>query len=379
MSSLVGWNSDAQTLLNHILQSPDHGLKFAIIENEFGDVGVDDGVLKRTSEDQIIEMMNGCVCCTVRSDLVKVLKELPTSKFDAVIVETTGLADPAPVAQTFFVEEDIQKLYRLDGIVTVVDAVHAIQHLDEKKPEGVENESVEQVAFADRILLNKIDLVDEAQLVGVETRVRGINGQAQIERTTHSKIDPNKLINIQAFSLERVVDMDPEFLDTDGEHQHDERVSSVSFKMEIEVNVNKLQQFVSTLISDHGADLFRYKGLLAVKGMDQKFLFQGVHMLFQGAFYDTLWKPNETRDCRFVFIGRNLDRAKLEKGFLDCKTPDVLRFAVGDAIMANVEGGFKKGTILKQWDEGNPYRVKLSDGIEVWAPEDDDAYIKRYA
>ena len=366
--------------MNHILQSPSHGLKFAIIENEFGDVGVDDGVLKQTSEDQIIEMMNGCVCCTVRSDLVKVLGELGkrANDFDAVIIETTGLADPAPVAQTFFVDDTIQSLYRLDGIVTVVDAAHALQHLDEVKPEGVENEAVEQVAFADRILLNKIDLVDETALSSVEARIKSINSHVQIFKTTQSKLDPLSLLNIQAFSLDRVVKMDPEFLDTDGEHEHDASVSSMSFKFEGEVHVAKLQSFIGDLLADKGNDLFRYKGLLAVKGMDQKFLFQGVHMLFQGSFDPSYpWKKDEVRECRFVFIGRNLDKTKLSEGFLDCKVTDVpLRFKVGDTVFAKFEvNAYKRGTVIKLWDEGNPYRIKLENGIEVWAPDDTDVYI----
>jgi len=357
----------------------DHGFKFAIIENEFGDVGVDDGVLKQSSEDQIIEMMNGCVCCTVRSDLVKVLKELGTKRkgqFDAVIIETTGLADPAPVAQTFFVDDDMSDLFRLDGIVTVVDSKHAMEHLDEVKPEGVENEAVEQIAFADRILLNKTDLVENEYLEKLEKKIKGMNHSASVFRTQQSKIDPKQLLNINAFSLDRVVAMDPEFLDTDGEHEHDKSVSSISFKFDGEVNVDRLQAFIQELLSTKANDLFRYKGLLAVKGMDRKFLFQGVHMLFQGTFdKEYPWKKDEPRECRFVFIGRNLNHDEIKKGFLRCKVENELRFAVGDRVLAQVEGGFKPGVILKLWDEGNPYRISV-DGTEVWAPDDVEDYVK---
>jgi len=308
------------------------------------------------------------------------LKDLAKSKskFDAVIIETTGLADPAPVAQTFFVDDEIQGLYRLDGIVTMVDVKHAMQHFDEVKPEGVENESIEQVAFADRVLLNKIDLVDEATITAVERRVKSINSSVGLFKTTHSKIDPKLLLNINAFSLDRVVAMDPEFLDVDGEHQHDDAVSSVSFKFDGEVNVAKMQDFISKLLMEKGTDLFRYKGLLSVKGMQSKFLFQGVHMLFQGAFDDAYsWRPNQTRECRFVFIGRNLDKKLLEDGFLACKVTTDLRFNVGDAVLASCEGGFQRGNVIAIWDDGNPYRIKLAkSGIEVWAPEDDNAYIK---
>merc|ERR1719330_1062601 len=181
------------TLLNHILKSPDHYMRFAIIENEFGEVGVDEKVIVEAADEEIIEVMNGCICCTVRGDLVKTLKQLyeKIHKFDAVIIETTGLANPAPVAQTFFVDDDIKKMYSLDGICTVVDAKHIIQRLDEEKPEGVENEAVEQLAFADRILLNKTDLVpDAAELDAVEARIKSINSQAPVLRCQQSEVEP---------------------------------------------------------------------------------------------------------------------------------------------------------------------------------------------
>ena len=238
--------SGKTTLLNQILKSPDHGMKFAIIENEFGEVGVDEKVLLESAEEEMIEVMNGCICCTVRGDLVVTLKKLykKIDKFDGVIIETTGLADPAPVAQTFFVDDDIQKMYKLDGICTVVDAKHILQHLEEEKPEGVENESVEQVAFADRILLNKIDLVKSEELDGIEAKIKAINAEAPIFRCQNSAIDPKNLLNLDAFSLDRVLKMDPEFLDTEGEHQHDQTVSSCSCKFEGELNVNKLQDWI---------------------------------------------------------------------------------------------------------------------------------------
>merc|ERR1712070_537690 len=178
--------------MNNILNSTEHGLRFAIIENEFGDVGVDEKILSENAQEELIEVMNGCICCTVRGDLVVALKNLykKIKDFDAVIIETTGLADPAPVAQTFFVDDDIQSKYELDGIITVVDAKHIIARLDDEKPEGVENEAVEQVAFADRILLNKVDLVEESELPPIEERLKKINPGAQIFRTQNSKLDP---------------------------------------------------------------------------------------------------------------------------------------------------------------------------------------------
>lgn len=370
--------SGKTTLLNHILESPDHGMKFAIIENEFGEVGVDENIIKEDSEEQIIEVMNGCICCTVRGDLVKVLKRLRDrlDSIDGVIIETTGLADPAPVAQTFFVDDDIQKSYKLDGIITVVDAKHIVEHLEEEKPEGVENESVEQIAFADRIILNKTDLVDDVKLGEVEAKVKKINGAVEIIRTEYSKVEPRKLININAFSLDRVLEMDPQFMDTEGEHQHDQTVSSISFKFDGELNVNKLERWLSIMLQTKAQDMFRYKGVMAVKGMDTKFVFQGVHMLFSGGFQDAFkWKPEEPRTCRFVFIGKNLDKADLEKNFMDCKVTAEPRFKVGDFVEANV-GSWSGGKILKVWDDGNPYRIQLENGDQVWAPEDSDNFVR---
>jgi len=365
------------TLLNHILHSPEHGMRFAIIENEFGEVGVDDQVIKEESEEQIIEVMNGCVCCTVRGDLVKVLTRLHErmSTFDAVIIETTGLADPAPVAQTFFVDDNIKRMYHLDGIITVVDAKHILAHLHEQKPDGVENESVEQVAFADRILLNKCDLVDEEALAEVEMALRGINGGVEIIRTQQSQVDPRKLLNIRAFDLGRVLQMDPEFLNTQGEHQHDLSVSSASVRFEGELNHNQLNAWISELLETKANDLFRYKGVLAVKGKAEKFVFQGVHMIFNGGFQNRYrWKKGEVRECRFVFIGRNLDKEALEKGIMDCKIGP-LRFKVGDAVEANV-GSWMKGKVIRLWDDGNPYRIQLEDGENVWGPVDTDKFVR---
>ena len=190
--------SGKTTLLNHILTSTEHKMKFAVIENEFGDIGIDENILVESSEESVIEVMNGCICCTVRGDLTEVLDRMyeRIKDFDGVLIETTGLADPAPVAQTFFVDDKVVERYKLDGIITVVDAKHIIQHVDEEKPEGVENESVEQLAFADRIMLNKIDLVSEEELQGVEKKIKSINGFAPIFRTENSLIDPKELIGI---------------------------------------------------------------------------------------------------------------------------------------------------------------------------------------
>ena len=372
--------SGKTTLLNHILTSTEHKMKFAVIENEFGDIGIDENILVESSEESIIEVMNGCICCTVRGDLTELLDQMyeRVKDFDGVIIETTGLADPAPVAQTFFVDDNIVERYKLDGIITVVDAKHITQHIDEEKPEGVENESVEQLAFADRIMLNKIDLVSEEELGEVEKRIKSINRFAPMYHTENSIIDPKELINIGSFDLERTLEMDPEFLDTESEHEHDERVTSTSSKFEGALNVNKLERWIGDLMQNKGEDLFRYKGVLAVEGMDQKFVFQGVHMLFGGGFSSEVapWKEGEARECRFVFIGRNLDHEALQSGLMECRAED-LRFNVGDTVYANI-GEFTEGKILKCWDDGNPYRVEIQneEKSNVWVPIDNDDYVR---
>ena len=371
--------SGKTTLLNHILSSTEHEMKFAIIENEFGDIGIDENIIVENSEESIIEVMNGCICCTVRGDLTELLDKMydRVKDFDGVLIETTGLADPAPVAQTFFVDERIVDRYKLDGIITVVDSKHITQHLDDEKPDDVENEAVEQIAFADRILLNKIDLANDSEIKEVVKRIKGINALAPIYQTENSIIDPSELIGIGSFDLDKTLEMDPEFLDTDAEHEHDQNVTSISSKFKGELNVNKLERWIGELMQTKAEDLFRYKGVLAVKGMDQKFVFQGVHMLFGGDFSHEigLWKDGEDRECRFVFIGRDLDHQELEAGLLECKAEE-LRFGVGDIVYANI-GEFTKGKILKCWDQGNPYRVEIQNDerTNVWVPIDNDNYV----
>ena len=352
-------------------------MKFAVIENEFGEVGVDEKVLSENVDEEVIEVMNGCICCTVRGDLVKALKKLykRVETFNGVIIETTGLADPAPVVQTFFVDDDIKTMYKLDIVITVVDAKHIMERLQEVKPEGVENESVEQVAFADKILLNKIDLSSNQELDNIEKELKKLNPTAGIQRTTYGKVSPKDILNIQAFDLSRVLDFDPEFLDENQEHQHDTSVSSVGVKVEGEVNMMMLENWIQRLITEDGANLYRYKGVIAVKGMDRKFVFQGVGMLFSGGFDEMTWKKTEKRESRFVFIGKNLDHDFYRNGFEACRVGASLRFPVGTIVEANV-GKFTKGKIIKQWDEGNAYRIELEDGTNVWAPVDVNGYVR---
>merc|ERR1719261_1424008 len=329
--------SGKTTLLNYILKSPDHGMLFAIIENEFGEVGVDDKVIQEQTEEDVIEVMNGCICCTVRGDLVEALKRLykKISQFDAVIIETTGLADPAPVAQTFFVDDDIQRMYSLDGIITVVDCKHIIARLDDEKPEGVENEAEEQVAFADRILLNKTDLVEEAELPPIEARLKKLNPSAKIFRTQQSKVDPQELIGIGAFDLEKTLEMDPEFLDTEGEHEHDPSVSSISITTAGEVHMLLVNDWVGDVLKNLGNDIYRMKGVLAVAGSPKKFVYQAVHMIFDGVF-EGEWGPDEPRGNKLVFIGKNLDKASLQRGFEACLDTPANRAKIEEAEMIKV-------------------------------------------
>jgi G3E family GTPase len=371
--------SGKTTLLNHILNDTTHGMKFAVIENEFGDIGIDDKVLSENVDEEIIEVMNGCICCTVRGDLVVALKKLygKVAQFDGVIIETTGLADPAPVVQTFFVDEMVSSMYKLDSVITVVDAHTVLERLREKKPEGVENESVEQVVFADKVILNKIDLSEEMKLVEIEKELRALNPVAVILRSQQGQVTPKELLNIQAFDLKRILDFEPEFLsDPDQEHQHDTSIVSVSCRMEGEVNIQMLQNWISRLIEEDGANLYRYKGVMAVKGMTQKFVFQGVGMLFTGGF-EGAWKETENRESRFVFIGKHLDKEFLQLGFAACRVTKESRFSVGQMVQVNV-GSWKKGKVLLQWDEGNAYRVEVQDQkkTNVWAPIDVDGYIR---
>jgi G3E family GTPase len=317
--------SGKTTLLNRILQE-NHGKRIAVIENEFGEVGIDDALIESgavSTEENIVEMNNGCICCTVRGDLIAGLQKLVKNSeksgkpLDGVIIETTGLADPAPVAQTFFADDFVQKKLALDGILTVTDAKHLVMHLDEEKPEGVENEAVEQVAFADRILLNKCDLVDEAQLKEVERRIKMINETVQIKRTQFSEVDMNFILGIQAFDLDKILEMDDGFLADDAEHQHDDRVTSVGLLTKGEVDNKRLNDWIGKLLTEKGTDIFRTKGVLAVQGMSQKFVFQAVHMAFAGAPQRD-WAEGEERICKLTFIGKKLNREELEGGFKAC-------------------------------------------------------------
>jgi G3E family GTPase len=300
------------TLLNRIL-SEQHGKRIAVIENEFGEIGIDNELVIDADE-EIFEMNNGCICCTVRGDLIRILGSLMRSRdrFDHVLIETTGLADPGPVIQTFFVDDDMAERLALDGIVTVVDAGHVLLHLDDS------HEVQEQIAFADIILLNKTDLVADEQLDALERRIRAMNGTAAIHRTRDARVPIDEVVGLGAFDLDRILDSEPGLLEEDpDDHEHDPTISSVGIELDGDLDDARLNRWLSELLAAKGQDIFRMKGVLAVAGMDERFVFQGVHMLFTGQ-PDRPWADGDPRRSRLVFIGRHLDRDALEGGLRAC-------------------------------------------------------------
>ena len=304
--------SGKTTLLNYILKQA-HGHRIAVIENEFGEAGIDNELLIQDQGEQIIEMNNGCICCTVRGDLVRILGELAakrkagTVKFDRVVIETTGLADPAPVAQTFFVDEDVIQNYMLDAIVTLVDAKHAPRQLDEH------HEAQEQVGFADRILLTKTDLVDTAQVQALRQRLTHMNPRAKIAESRKGVAALDDLLDIRGFNLNAILEIEPDFL-SDVEHEHDDDITSFVFRETRPMDLEKIEDFLSAIVQVHGAQLLRYKGILNIAGLQERVVFQGVHMLM-GSDLGAPWKGGEVRESKMVFIGKDMPREELEKGF----------------------------------------------------------------
>ncbi len=307
--------SGKTTLLNRILKEQ-HGHRIAVIENEFGEAGIDNELLVQDQGEQIVEMNNGCICCTVRGDLVRILGELHTKKaagqlhFDRVIIETTGLADPAPVAQTFFVDDDIGQQYLLDAIVTMVDAKHAPQQLDEH------HEAQEQVGFADRILITKTDVVQPYDVAELRQRLVKMNPRARIGEARHGKASIDDLLDIRGFNLNAILEIEPDFL-TDVEHEHDDDVTSFVFRESRPVNLERVEDFLSGVVQVYGAQLLRYKGVLNIKGTDKRVVFQGVHMLM-GSDVGPAWKPGEKRESKMVFIGRDMPKDMLLQGLANC-------------------------------------------------------------
>lgn len=321
------------TLLNRIL-SENHGKKYAVIVNEFGEIGIDNDLIIGADE-EVFEMNNGCICCTVRGDLVRIMDGLMKrkGKFDAIIVETTGLADPAPVAQTFFVDEDVQKNARLDAVVTVADAKWLSDRLKDAP------EAKNQIAFADVIVLNKTDLVTKPELAEVEARIRAINPYAKLHRTERCSVALADVLDRGAFDLDRILDIEPDFLEADDhdhdhdrhhhhrhehhdhghglKHYHDEDMQSLSLRTDKPLDPNVFMPWLQNLVQVEGGKILRSKGILAFHDDDDRYVFQGVHMMLEGN-HQRKWKEDEPRESRLVFIGRELPEDLIRKGFESC-------------------------------------------------------------
>ena len=326
------------TLLNRILSEP-HGRRFAVIVNEFGEIGIDNDLVVGADE-EVFEMNNGCICCTVRGDLIRIIDGLMRrkGKFDAIIIETTGLADPAPVAQTFFVDDAVGRKTKLDAVVTVADAKWLKDRLKDAP------EAKNQIAFADVILVNKTDLVKPEELREVEMRIRGINPYAKVHATERCRIPLPEVLGRNAFDLDRILDIEPAFLEGNGhdhehdhdhdhhhdhdhahhdhahhglKHYHDEEMQSLSLASEKPLDPDKFFPWVQDLVAKDGPNILRTKGILAFKNDDERFVFQGVHMILDGD-HQRPWGADEKRVSRIVFIGRNLDEDKIRKGFESC-------------------------------------------------------------
>lgn len=401
---LTGFLGAGKTTFVNYMMKENHGKKIAIIENEFGEVGVDDGLVKMESKEAVIEMMNGCICCTVREDLVEVLKTLlkeRRSQFDYVVIETTGLADPAPVAQTFFVHEELSKSFYLDSIVTFVDCKNTPDHLKEQRAEGVENEAVEQVAFADVLVLNKTDLVNEEEMKSLKEELRGINATAKMIETQQSKVPLEAVLEIRAFDLDKTLNMDEEFLKTDAEHKHDKTVSSVGFVIEGSFLPDKFNAWLQKFLQEKAVDVFRSKGIFSIVGSSERHVFQAVHMLMSMGSSSELghklpaYEAGEKRLNKLCFIGRNLDRdflyTELKKCVHDGKPVDPgkppnkkLRFKVGDTVQC-MTGEWSRGKVVKHWyreeywETGRfaPYQVLLDAGDLIYVPQDANTLVRK--
>jgi G3E family GTPase len=321
------------TLLNRIL-SEDHGKRYAVIVNEFGEIGIDNDLIVGVDE-EVFEMNNGCVCCTVRGDLIRVVQGLMKRKggFDGIVIETTGLADPGPVAQTFFVDEDVRAKAKLDSVTTVVDAKHILLRLSDSR------EAKEQIAFADQIVLNKTDLVSEDDLKMIEARLRRLNPLAPIHRAARSNVPLEAILGRGGFDLDRILTLEPEFLNPahglpghvhdeacehdhghdhhHHDHEHDDDIKGVALTLDKPVDAQKITAWLNDLLARQGPDILRAKGILNVKGDERRLVFQAVHMILEGDFQRD-WKAGEDRTSRMVFIGRNLDDALLRVGFASC-------------------------------------------------------------
>jgi len=330
--------SGKTTLLKRVLTEA-HGQKIAVIENEFGDENIDNEILVQDSNEQIIQLNNGCVCCSIREDLRTTLSDLAEKKrkgelsFDRVVIETTGLADPGPVAQTFFMDDEIAESYLLDSILTLVDAKHADEQLNTRQ------EARRQIGFADQIFISKADLVDDATLQALIHRVKQMNPRAPQHKVHFGEVPLADVFDLRGFNLNAKLDIDPEFLKADdhdhdhdhhdhdhehGEHcdhphhhAHDDDVKSFVFRSDRAFNAAKLEDFLGSIVQVYGPKMLRYKGVLFMKGTDRKVIFQGVHQLM-GSDMGPKWAPGEKKNTKMVFIGLDLPRDVFQQGLEQC-------------------------------------------------------------
>ena len=361
--------------------------------------------MKEYTEDEIIETLNGCICCGVRKDLSRTLEAIAertrrsegkTLKLDAVVIETTGLADPSPITQTFFVDRAVRESYRLDGIVAVVDAKHVEQHLEEERTDGAINETVQQLAFADRILLNKVDLVpDEADLARIESRIRTINTFAPLKRMQHGRCAIDTILGIRAFDLRRVLQENPAFLvpafGNSAKGAHEKTISSHAINVSESVDLQEVLKWINRVLDRQGLHIYRMKGILAIDGCDEKYVYHGVHQVFQGSFSEH-WGIEEERSCKLVFIGKNLNKGALEASFLDCLATEEhkarraakLRFRIGTVVECMTGGQWARGTVVGYWYHPmdlqagmfDPYEIRLDNGIITSIGVDDNRIIR---
>lgn len=316
VSILTGYlGAGKTTLLNKILTEK-HNQKVAVIVNEFGEIGIDHQLIVN-SDEEIVEMNNGCICCTVRGDLIRILRSLVASmeqgkvSFDRVIIETTGLADPAPVAQTFFMDRMLGEIFEVDSIVTVVDCKHIHYHLD------IKDEAQEQIAFADVIIMNKLDLLRKEELDELDSRIEAINPIAPRLYTTNAQVDLTKILGLKSFDLNVKLGINPRFLEGHHHHHHNDNIKAISFREERPLDRKKVDLWMSYLVQVKGQDLLRYKGILHMKGIQERVVFQGLHMMFAGQ-PDRRWKAGEEKVSEIVFIGRNLNKEELAIQFKNC-------------------------------------------------------------
>jgi G3E family GTPase len=375
-------------LLNYILKEQ-RDKKLAVIENEVGEVSIDDALVDQKHEDlaeELVVLDNGCVCCTIRGDLIKTLHNLAAKReegleLDGILIELTGAADPAPVVQTFMVDEGVRKAFYVDNVITLVDAKHAIEKLDESQGDREDKGTAcAQIAFSSTVLLNKVDLVDPAELEKIEKRVKQVNSVVDIIRCEQAKVDMAKLFNVRAFDLSKVLGeqyMDEEEFNQFYKPKMDNSITNVGVRCKGAMCLPALQLFLDKYLEteESAKDFLRVKGVVDIKGSDRMFVVQCVHMLKNQSFTKP-WEKGVERENRFIFIGRGMQqrRQELTDGFMACQAKP-LRFKVGARVRAKHDGKYHDGKVVAEWDEFNAYRVELDTGDELHAPMDDDSFI----